>query len=109
MHSVNGQVILHFETFIVKFSVLTMMTVNSNLLGRDAISLVQISRRFGKGWLKIFPEPIKKGEELCNLVLNKQSKSSNVGIYILNMYVTKSDRSSNLSGHLNGEIGRAHV
>jgi len=36
----NGQFILHFETFIVRFSVLTTITVNSNLLGRDAISLV---------------------------------------------------------------------
>jgi len=43
----------------------------------------------------------KKGEGLRNLVLNKQIKSCNVGIYILNMYVAKSDTSSNFSGHLN--------
>jgi len=40
MHSVKGQFIVHFETFIVRFWVLTTITVNSNLLGRDAISLV---------------------------------------------------------------------
>jgi len=40
MHSVKGQFTPHFETFIVRFWVLTAMTENSNLLGRDAISMV---------------------------------------------------------------------
>ena len=37
-HTMKDHFILHFETFIVKFWVLTTMTVNR--LGRDAISLV---------------------------------------------------------------------
>ena len=34
----------------------------------------------------------------------EQTKSSNAGIYILNMYVTKTDTSSNFSGHLRSGV-----
>jgi hypothetical protein len=49
MHSTKGHFILHLERFIVGFSVLTTTTVNSNRLGRDAISLVQNLKTLGKG------------------------------------------------------------